>query len=120
MLPGTVVHRIGGRAIANLRLKPRERALTPPGISVLIGGTPQEAADQMRQAFPRAQGLHQAARTVGSAVVDAIRQAGFDVIAVPTGNLPNHGRIIHPLGAAGFIDEALEELSRALQETTGC
>jgi hypothetical protein len=58
LAPGLVVHRIGGGAVANLRLKPRERSLTPPGISVILGGTPQDAADQMRQAFPRAQGLH--------------------------------------------------------------
>jgi pyridoxal/pyridoxine/pyridoxamine kinase len=57
---------------------------------------------------------------VGSAAVEAIRQRGFDVILVPTQNLPNHARIIHPLGAAGFTDEALEELSRAFQDTTGC
>jgi hypothetical protein len=120
MLPTTVIHRIGGGAAGNLQLEPKERTLRPPGISVLIGGTPRDAADQMRQAFPRARGLHQAAHTVGSATVDAIRRAGFDLIAVPTQNLPNHARIIHRLGAAGFTDEALQDLSRAFQDTTGC
>ena len=42
-----VVHRIGGGSIANLRLSPPDLQETPPGISVLLGGTPQEAAAQM-------------------------------------------------------------------------
>ena len=46
-----VVHRIGGADVPNLRLSPLDAAQTPPGISVLIGGTPQDAAAQIRGAF---------------------------------------------------------------------
>ena len=48
-----VVHRVGGGAVDNLRLTPVERTLTPPGVSVLLGGTPQDAAAAMRRQFPR-------------------------------------------------------------------
>jgi hypothetical protein len=51
--PAMVVHRIGGGSVANLRLSQIDLSLQPPGISVLLGGTPQEAAEQMRQAFPK-------------------------------------------------------------------
>ena len=55
-LPGNVVvHRIGGGAIENLRLRATEKHLVPPGISVLVEGSPQEAAEQMRKAFPDSQ-----------------------------------------------------------------
>jgi hypothetical protein len=113
------VHRIGGGEASNLALKPAEAHLTPPGISVLLGGTPADAASEMRSAFPNATRLQQAAGTVGSATVARIRAAGFDVIAVPTRNLPNHGRIIHPLGAAGFTAENVEKLAQQLTNTTG-
>src|SRR5205823_3496363 len=42
----TVVHRIGGGAIENLRLKPAEKALSPPGISALSGSSAEGAAEQ--------------------------------------------------------------------------
>jgi hypothetical protein len=38
--PDTLVHRVGGGSVDNLRLSLIEEALTPPGISVLLGGTP--------------------------------------------------------------------------------
>ncbi|MFO0967047.1 MAG: hypothetical protein U0793_15885 [Gemmataceae bacterium] len=40
MSAGKDFHRIGGAAIENLRLKPRERRLGKPGISVLKADTP--------------------------------------------------------------------------------
>jgi len=118
-----LVHRLGGGELANLRLKASERALAPPGISVFLGGTAQEAADQMRGVFRdkrKYQRLHRLAATVGSATIEVIRQAGFDVIPDPTSRFVNHGRIIHPRGEAGFDDASLAKLARVLHDTTGC
>jgi len=118
--PETVAHRIGGGAVANLRLKPREATLTPPGMSVLLRGTPAQAAEQMRQAFPdpnKYARIHEASKTVGSATIDSITKAGFGVIADPSAKFPNHARITHPDGVAGFSDANLERLSKVLQDT---
>ena len=60
------IHRVGGNELENLQLKPAEAKLSPPGISVLKGGTPQDAAKQMREAFPKATKLHEASRTVAT------------------------------------------------------
>jgi hypothetical protein len=60
--PGTAINRIGGGGVDNLRLKPQEEQLEPPGISVLLDASPEEAAQQMKAAFPRATGLHEQAR----------------------------------------------------------
>jgi len=117
-MPGDI-HRIGGGNVENLRLKPAEAALEPPGISVLKAPTPGQAAAQMRAAFPKAKGLHEAAKTVGSTTEEAIRSAGFDMIANPTRKLPNHYRIIHPDGVAGFTDENLAKLAAVFTNTTG-
>src|SRR5262245_34385224 len=117
--PATVVHRIGGGSVANLRLKPREEGLTPPGISVLLGGTPEEAAEQMRQAFPdpkKYARIHAASGTVGSAAVASITAAGFAVIADPSAKFPNHARLTHPDGVAGFSDANLQKLSKVFQD----
>jgi hypothetical protein len=113
------IHRIGGGNVENLRLKPREAALAVPGISVIQCDTPAEAAAQMRSAFPRATALHAAASTVGSTSAELIRAAGFDIIHVPSATLPNHYRIVHPDGAAGFTDETLARLAEAFEDTTG-
>jgi hypothetical protein len=116
----TVLHRIGGSRIANLRLKPPEEALSPPGFSVLLGGTPDDAAEQMRQAFPdprKFARLHGLAETVGEATIAAIRAAGFDVLPDPSTKFPNHARVIHPDGAAGFNDVNLERLARAFTDS---
>ncbi len=112
------IHRIGGGSVENLRLKPQETRLNPPGISVLKAPTPREAADQIRAAFPRAVDLHEAAKLVGTTTVEKIRAAGFDVIPDPSRKLPNHHRLIHPDGAAGFSDENLQKLSEAFTDTT--
>jgi hypothetical protein len=119
LAPDTVVHRIGGGAVANLRLKLQEKALKPPGISVLLGGSAEAAAGQMRQAFPdpvKFARLHKLADAVGSATVTAIRAAGFEVIADPSTKFANHARITHPDGVAGFSDANLERLSKAFQD----
>lgn len=118
--PSDAIHRIGGGGLESLRLKQRERSLVPPGISVLRGGTPQEAARQVRDAFPNATRLHRAAETIGTTAIDEIRAAGFDIIPDPSRKLPNHHRIVHPDGAAGFDDEEnLKKLSQVFQDTTG-
>ncbi|MFO0965080.1 MAG: hypothetical protein U0793_05765 [Gemmataceae bacterium] len=113
------IHRIGGASVDNLRLKPAERTLKPPGISVLKAPTPDQAATELRAAYPNAGGLDQAAKTVGSSTIEAIRSAGFDVIPAPTRKLPSHHRIIHPDGEAGFTDENLARLAEAFTNTTG-
>src|SRR5262245_58803143 len=84
------LHRIGGGRADNLRLKPAEAAIDPPGISLLHCPTPEEAAHQIRSAFPAATRLHEAAKVMGSATAERIRAAGFDVISDPTRRLPNH------------------------------
>lgn len=112
------IHRIGGGSVENLRLKPQEATLNPPGISVLKALTPHEAAEQIRAAFPRAVDLHEAAKIVGTTTVEKIRAAGFDVIPNPSRRLPNHHRLIHPDGTTGFSDENLRKLSEAFTDTT--
>lgn len=113
------IHRIGGAGVENLRLKPKEAKLNPPGISVLKAPTPGEAAAEVRAAYPDATGLHEAARTVGSSTTEAIRSVGFDVIPAPSRRLPNHHRLIHSEGTAGFSDENLERLAQVFTNTMG-
>jgi pyridoxal/pyridoxine/pyridoxamine kinase len=69
----------------------------------------------MRTVYPRSK-KWQAAGSVSSATVAAVQAAGFDVIADPTPNFPNHARLIHPLGASGFTDENLAALAAVLTE----
>ena len=114
------VHRVGGGVEMNLGLKPHEAKLDPPGISVLIGGTPAEAAAAFRRVFGPKSSLGRAASTVGTAELGQIRAVGFDVVPDPTGNFPNHGRIVHPTQrAVGFIPENLQGLSQVFTNTTG-
>lgn len=114
------VHRVGGGEPKNLALKPQELKLDPPGISVLIGGTPWETAADFRRVFGPNSSIGQAAETVGTAEIDHIRALGFDVVSIPTRNFPNHGRIVHPKdGVAGFNQENLQKLSRIFTVTTG-
>jgi hypothetical protein len=113
------IHRIGGGTVENLRLKPAEEKLTPPGISVLKFDTPGEAAAAMRAAFPKAKGLHEAAKTVGSTTEEAIRSVGFDIIPDKTNTFPTHHRVIHPDGVAGFNDTNLAKLAEVFVNTTG-
>jgi hypothetical protein len=113
------LHRIGGGSVENLRLKPREANLNPPGISILRAPSPGEAARQIREAFPHAIDLHEIAKVVGLTSAEKIRSAGFDVIPNPTRKLPNHHRMIHPDGAAGFSDENLQRLSKVFTDTAG-
>ena len=118
--PTTVVHRVGGGGVANLRISPLDEKESPPGISVLLGGTPREAAEQMRRAFPKSRKWQTGSGLVGSATVGELRRAGFDILPDPTARFPNHARIIHAEGVNGFSDENLATLSQAFQETSGC
>jgi hypothetical protein len=120
LAPETVVHRLGGGVVALLRLKPREERLAPPGISVFLGGTAAEAAARMRAAFPdsgRWPRMWAESQIVGTATVADIRGAGFDVLACPSRHFANHGKLIHPDGAAGFNDANLERLAQVFQNT---
>jgi hypothetical protein len=118
--PETVVHHVGGGSMANLRLSPLDAQQTPPGLSGLMGGTPLEAADQLRRAFPRSRKWLQSAHTVGTTTAAAIREAGFEIVPDPTARFPNHARLIHPRGVAGFTDEKLQILAATFRNTTGC
>jgi hypothetical protein len=109
--------RNGGGAAENLRLKPRETKLKPPGISLLLTHTPQEAAAQMRAVFGPGTRMFEASHVIGTVSLDDIRAAGFDVLPVPTGDFPNHLRLIHPDGVAGFSDANLQELSKFFVDT---
>jgi len=118
--PDTVVHRVGGGSIANLRLSLLDAQQTPPGISVLLHGAPQEAAAQMRRAFPGSRKWRETAHTVGTTTAAAIREAGFDIVPDPTTRFPNHARLMHPQGVAGFTDEHLVTLAATFRDTVGC
>jgi hypothetical protein len=111
------IHRIGGCAVENLRLTEVEQQLSPPGFSVLKAENPAEAARQMIAAFPNAVSLHFKARVVGSSTEDLIKGAGFELLANPTRKFPNHYRIIHPAGLAGFTEENLARLSTVFNDT---
>jgi hypothetical protein len=113
------LHRIGGGWAEILRLKPLEATMDPPGISVLRAPKLADAAAQIRDTFPGATELHEAAKIIGSASLEAIRDTGFDVIAKPTRRPPNHHRIVHSEGASGFVDENLERLSKAFTDSSG-
>jgi hypothetical protein len=108
---------VGGGNIANLRLSLLDVQQTPPGISVLLHGTPQEAAAQMQRAFPGSRKWRETAHTVGTTTVAAIREAGFDVVPDPTTRFPNHARLMHPQGVAGFTDEHLVILAATFRDT---
>ena len=85
--------------------------MNPPGISMLLADSATEAAAQFREAFPMATVLHALAKVIGSTSGDKIRSVGFDVVPNPSRRLPNHHRLVHPLGAAGFNDANLQKLS---------
>ncbi len=111
------IHRIGGNSVENLSLKPEEAQLIPPGISTLRGGTPAEAAATMRRWFPRK--AIRGKTVVASSNARQIRSAGFDVIMDPTRRFPQHARLIHADGVAGFLLENLDRLSKCFVNHLG-
>jgi hypothetical protein len=118
-----VVHRLGGNGLENLRLKEEKQVWCLPEYRSSSAGRRVIAAKQMRRAFSdpkRYARLHDATQTVASATVDAIRSAGFDVMPDATLRFPNHGRLIHVDGVAGFSDVNLTRLAQALEIATGC
>ena len=114
--PDTVVHRIGGGQKENLQLSSLEKELIPPGISVLLGGTAQAAAQQMRNAFPKSRKWQGSVMQVGTATVKAIRAAGFEVIMDATTRFQNHARLVHPDGVAGYTDTNLESVAQVFED----
>jgi len=116
--PETVVHRVGGAGAANLRLNKHEISLVPPGISLLVGGTPEQAAADMQRVYPKSP-KWRGDLNVASATVEAIRASGFDVIFWPTPSFDNHARLVHPVGVAGFTDANIALLAVAFQLTKG-
>ena len=88
-----------------------------PGFSVLQADTPEEAAIQMIDAFPGAARLLKKAEIVGSTSLELIQGAGFDLMPDPTRKFPNHHRIVHRDGLAGFTEENLSKLSAAFYNT---
>ncbi len=74
----------------------------------------------MRQAFPNSRKWRDAAGTVGTTTAAALRQAGFEIMPDPTARFPNHARLIHTDGVAGFSDVNLEALAQTFSDTTGC
>jgi hypothetical protein len=74
---------------------------------------------QIREAFPAADELHAAVQVTGSTTVEKIWSTGFDIIPNPAKRLPNHYRLIHPDGVAGFNDAHLARLSAVFTETSG-
>lgn len=117
--PNTYVHRVGGGDIANLQLKPIEKKLIPPGISVFLGGTQRQAAAQLRRAFPRSR-KWRGKQTVGTTTAAAVRKAGFELVPDPTTRFHNHARLIHKDGIAGFTEANIKKLSQTFQNTKGC
>ena len=77
-------------------------AMEIPGLSVLQADTPEEAATQIINAFPGAKRLIEKAGIVGSTTRKLIESAGFRLRRDPTRKFPNHHRIIHRDGSAGF------------------
>jgi hypothetical protein len=106
------IHRIGGGNVENLKLKPGEAQLRPPGISVLKSESPIDAAKQIKEAFPNATDLHETAKVVGSTNEKLIKSTGFDLMPDPTKKFKNHHRLIHPAGVDGFSEENLVKLSK--------
>ena len=113
------IHRIGGNSAENFKLKPAEMKLNPPGISVLKGGSPQDAAKQMRDVFsdPKYTKLQESTKTVASSTIEQIEGTGFKVMSDPTKNFPNHHRIIHPEGVEGFSEENLKRLQSVFKNS---
>jgi hypothetical protein len=74
----------------------------------------------MRQAFPGSWKWRETAQTVGTTTAAAMREAGFNVGPDPTARFPNHARLIHPQGVAGFTDEHVVTLAATFRDTVGC
>jgi hypothetical protein len=74
----------------------------------------------MRHAFPGSRKWRETAHIIGTTTAAAIREAGFDIVPDPTTRFPNHARLIHPQGVAGFTDENVITLAATFHDTVGC
>lgn len=86
---------------------------------MLKSSSPSQAAINIRKALEDATDLHEAAKTIGSITIELVRSVGFDVMPNPSKRIPNHHRIVHPDGIAGFSEENLARLSDVFTNTTG-
>jgi hypothetical protein len=110
----TLIHRIGPNTIENFELNAREKRIPPFGISVLIGGSPEQAAKDMITAI-NSKRMRELTKSVSTASLKQIRSVGFDVVSSPTPNFPNHGTLLHSQGSAGFAYDHLESLVDVFQ-----
>jgi hypothetical protein len=97
----TVVHRLGQSEGVSFEPTPAELALTPPKISRLMGGSPAEAIAAIRAVYSKSK-KWKAPGAVATATVGSIRRVGFDVVADPTAQFPNHARLVHPVDGPIF------------------
>ncbi|MCI0680785.1 MAG: hypothetical protein L0Y71_01665 [Gemmataceae bacterium] len=114
-----VIHRFGTISVETWRLRESDKLENPPGLSVLIGGTAEDAAAAMLEAYAdkrKYSRIHEMIKKTNTTSVLRIRQSGFDVVAAPTKRFANHGRVIHPQGSDGFTDENLQKLMAAFAE----
>jgi RHS repeat-associated protein len=110
------LHRMGGGQANNLKLRNAEKKLDPPGISLLLAETPEQAAAQVRAAFDPTSKIVLDSHIVGSTTLEAIQATGFDAVPDPR-YFRNHWRLIHPNGIGGFSLENRQTLSKAFFNT---
>ncbi len=115
--PDSLVHRIGGASVKALTLSARDCSADPPGLSVLLYESALDASRRMLREFGELKKWRRFGRIVCTTTAAEIYASGYGVIEFPTHSLPNHGRIIHGDGIAGFTEENLRRLS-ALFTTT--
>ncbi|MEQ1831206.1 MAG: hypothetical protein ABL921_34990, partial [Pirellula sp.] len=97
-----LVNRLGGGGLENLQLSESDRKGARWGLSVLLGGTPQAAADQARNVYPNSPAVQERSNTVGTTTAGAITKAGFIVKPDPSRIGANHALIQHPGGIPGY------------------
>ena len=113
-----LVCRIGGGKVDNLLMSAAEEGLTPPGISVILANSADEAALAMRNAFPHAKALIKKSSTIGSTTAEQIRDAGYKLLFKPSNALPTHHRVYHPDGIDAF-NSNIERLASIFVTTIG-
>lgn len=96
--------RVGGGAPSNLKLKPRERDLNPPGISFLAGFDAKSVALQFKAVMLARGQIKAAAQAtiMGRIPIQSAFKHGFTPMVNPTAAFPNHIRLTHRMGVEGF------------------
>ena len=112
------IHRIGGASVENLRLKPRSGPRRPRDLRHRAP-TAKVAANEMRTGLPKAKGAPRGGENhrLDHGRSDSQRRLRYHPHGLHA--LPNHHRIIHPEGVAGFNDENLARLAEVFVNTTG-